>query len=313
MPSGYFRILPLDDCDTNIEGGKFVTCLIEVYYWGWQIRKESGGSWIVNMGADCLNGNSYPSNIYIRKVLLIYMEKRPWLLGIFDNLTGANLIRGSNIDHKNRLALILLDICLEITFKAYLKYCLNINISEKSLKEKLKERKELHKMVKEKTKNIFDEEVWKNIDFYYEMRCDLYHEESNKTLCDSSLNDFYELVEFIIDTLFNLKSKDYVKKTEEILKITENKIEEIKKIPINKIDSRINAIVVSVKEKNPKDAQDLQDYLRKLGYKEVIPIGIINNNLTKWYKHLFYYDSLAKSWTLSDEGERRYQEVTQNI
>lgn len=241
------------------------------------------------------------------------MKSKPWLSGLIDNLTAANLIRGTNIGHKNRLILIILDSCLELTFKTYLQYILNIKISEKNLKEKIKDRTELYKLVSAKTKEIFDDEVWKNIKFYYDLRCDLYHEEATKTLSNQTIDDFYELVEFIIDTLFDIRSKDCVKGVEEILKITKEEIKELKKVPINKIKEKINIILVTVKERAPKDAKELQDYLKKSGYRGMIPIGVINKNLKTWYKHLFYFDDTSKTWLLSDEGERRYLEITKDI
>ena len=41
-------------------------------------------------------------------------KTKPWVAGLIDNLAGSNLIRSTGIQHRNRLALVLLDSGLEI-------------------------------------------------------------------------------------------------------------------------------------------------------------------------------------------------------
>lgn len=123
----------------------------------------------------------------------------------------AKVIRSTGIQHRNRLALVLLDSGLEIAFKNFLEFEKSFNIPEGAMRE----REQLHKIVKKHTS--FDDDVWRRIDFFYKMRCDLYHEESGKTMSDSLLKEFHELVELVIDQLFGVESRKLIPTNKEML------------------------------------------------------------------------------------------------
>lgn len=232
------------------------------------------------------------------------MKVKPWIPGLIDNLVGSNLIRSTTISHKNRLALIVLDSALEIAFKNFLVFEKKFTIP----KDKIKEREQLHRIIKRHT--TFDNEVWSRIDFFYKLRCDLYHEEAEKTLSDPLIEEFHELVEFSIDQLFGIESRKLVLPIKDIFP-SEEQVKTA--IPINRVKEKINVIVVAVKESQPKSAEEVQETLKRMGYRGSLPVGVINNNLKHWYPHLFYFDGAARSWKLSDEGARRYDEIRKTV
>jgi hypothetical protein len=136
---------------------------------------------------------------------------KPWVAGLIDNLAGSNLIRSTGIQHRNRLALVLLDSGLEIAFKNFLEFEKNFNIPKGAMRE----REQLHRIVKKHTS--FDDDIWRRVDFFYKLRCDLYHEESEKTMTDSLIKEFQELVELLIDQLFGIESRKLIPTNKEML------------------------------------------------------------------------------------------------
>ena len=227
---------------------------------------------------------------------------KPWVRGLIDGLTATKLITSTIIPSKNRLALIILDSTLEIAFKDFLLYEKKFEIDKKDLEK----RSQLHKIIKKHTN--FDSEVWDRIDFYYELRCGLYHEESAKTLSDDFINEFYEIVEFIIDDIFDVKSREYVLPIDDVFLS-----EEPKKLDINSFDEIINKLIIAVKSSKSKNAEELKDNLSKMGIKKPIAVKVINKYIKDSYRHLFYFDKQRTVWTLSDAGELRYRELTKDL
>ncbi len=222
----------------------------------------------------------------------------PWINGLIDSLTATRLILNTNIESRNRLALILLDSTLEVSFKNYLSYVKDI---KKLPDNVLKNREELHKIVKRNT--TFGKDIWDSIDYFYDKRNDLYHEDVGKTLPDLSILDFFNLVIFIIDQLFSINSQALIKNPNEVLvKIS------TKKIGINKTKSKIEAIIVAVGYSNKiASSSEIKDILNRLGYKQMLTPSQINTLMkNKYYKHYFYYDRKESTWTLSDVGQDEY-------
>jgi len=223
----------------------------------------------------------------------------PWLRGLLDGISAVNLIRSSTIAHKNRIAIIILDSTLEIAFKNYIENVLNMKNTTKS---KWLSREELNKIVKKKTD--FDPEVWKQVDYFYEIRNSFYHEASEKTVIDDTVNNFQELVEFFIDNLFNIQCSQELPLTQSLLPSDLQP----QKVPINRISEIINVIVVAVAESESKDAVEINEYLKKKGFRGNIANGVISKYLNHHYSHFFYKDSDG-IWRLSDEGKERHKEI----
>ncbi|MEK6890377.1 MAG: hypothetical protein AABX35_04275 [Nanoarchaeota archaeon] len=225
---------------------------------------------------------------------------KPWIRGLIDGLTATKMLNKTILPSKNRLALIILDSTLEIAFKDFLIY------EKKIKKENLEFREKLHKIVKNNTS--FDKEVWDRVEFYYQLRCGLYHEESAKTLSDDYIDEFYEIVEFFIDEIFNIESRKHILSIDDVFSF-----EELKILDINSFDEVINKLIVVIKSTKSKDATDIQDNLSRMGIRKKIEINIINKYIKDAYKHLFYYDNKLTIWTLSDAGELRYKDITKDL
>lgn len=234
----------------------------------------------------------------------------PWLRGLIDGLDASNLIRLSTIPHKNRIALIILDSTLEMSFKNYLENVKKItNIPD----EKWKHREQVIKIVKD---NItFDDETWQQVNYFYKLRVGLYHEDASKTVPDETISNFQELVEFMINQFFNTKSSDLTAIPQNLIPIPHDELlqhAEVKnslsqEIPINKIPEKINVIVVAVKESKSKNPVEINDVLKRKGFRGEISNNTISIYLNSTFSYLFY--KTEDAWILSSEGEKRYDEL----
>jgi len=245
-------------------------------------------------------------------VLLLTEISKPWIRGLVETLTAVKLLRQSLIETKNRQALILLDSALEIGFKNFLIYEKEVKLEKSN--PILQHRDKLHKAVADKTRGLFnekpwtDDEVWKLINFYYEARCDLYHEVAEKTLSDSSINDFYELVSFVLDKLFAIRTKELVLEPIKVLPV-----EGRQPINLSKLKKPIDLFVVAVAHSRSKSAKDVKLALRKLGSKRSFGASKIHSYLFgKSYGHFFLIneDSVIE---LTDRGKIHYKKLAKLI
>src|SRR5207249_872390 len=117
-----------------------------------------------------------------------------------------------------------------------------------------------------KEKMDFDDQVWEDADYFYSLRIGLYHEDSGKTVADEIIENFQELVEFIIDKLFNIKCSDLTSIPESLIPIytttnlSSDKMESVdsdtsfigntvdERIPLDNIQEKINVILVAIAE-----------------------------------------------------------------
>jgi len=149
-----------------------------------------------------------------KDLLKTYSELRkltndiPWLSGIVDNLYLAFYIQKMmNLETQNRITLILIDDALELAFKNYI-----LKVKKFNLPEKTKFREDLHKIVRKH--GNFSDDYWEIINHYYDLRCDLYHEEGEKTISDSDYKNFHTIVLSIIENLFSLEKINFREKLE---------------------------------------------------------------------------------------------------
>jgi hypothetical protein len=240
----------------------------------------------------------------------VYRQK-PWARGLVETLTAVKLLRHSSIETKNRQALILLDSALEIGFKNFLIYEKEIKLEKDN--PVLQYRDKLHKVVAEKTEGLFgegdwsDQKVWKLIGFYYEARCDLYHEIAEKTLSDSSINDFYDLVAFVLDKLFAIYCKDLVPAPLQVLPIEDRPL-----VNLKKLRKPIELIIVAVAHSKSRRPRDVKVALGKLGSKRRLTASQIATYLNN-YSDLFDRDVGTGLIELSDQGLIRYRDLAEVI
>ncbi|HEC75660.1 MAG TPA: ATP-binding protein [Thermoplasmatales archaeon] len=139
------------------------------------------------------------------------IKTSPWSRGILENILAVDAILKTKLENKNRYALILLDSCLEIAFKDYLVWIKKININK--VQERYRER--LHKTIK--NQKIIPNEYWNRIDYYYDLRCKLYHEDATPTITDSDILNLRSLVCDILEKMMGLtfdftKHASFIKK-----------------------------------------------------------------------------------------------------
>lgn len=254
-------------------------------------------------------------------------RKRPWVNGLIDGISAANLIRFSTIPHKNRIAFIILDSTLEIAFKKFLVNVKGIKTIDESV---WRYRDKINKIVSKNTD--FEKEVWEDVDYYYEIRTGLYHEDSEKTVTDELLNEFQELVEFFIDNMFNVICSQLVPVTTSLISFPDQTIEQDQKIgdqttgdqitkqknhsiqmemeangiPINKIRQKIDVLIISIGESTCHNYDEITEMLKRKGFRGNFDKSIIRIYLNNIYKHMFYFD---KYWKLSEVGAAKYKEL----
>jgi hypothetical protein len=227
----------------------------------------------------------------------------PWVRGLADNLAAAKLLLDSTLESRNRLALILLDSALEIGFREYLENVKKITGLDP---EDMKHREKLNKVVR-RNSPITDED-WTRLDFFYQLRCDCYHESASLTMNDSLIGEFYTLVSSIIDLLFDVTISAYVPTQAEIIGKPAGPLA----IPISAAATDVEEIVIALFDGPLKTTKDIVEKLKQKGSRRsMTPSNISSRMADAKYRHLFY--KAADGWTLSDAGRDRFFEVFSRV
>jgi len=230
----------------------------------------------------------------------------PWLRGIIDTLVGADLLCGSAIPHRNRLAVILIDSAFETACRSYLQHKVKIKLTESH-----KHRENLISTMKSKLNGI-DPAVWDNINFYYEnVRCDFYHESAGKTITDWAILDYRDTVEFVIDTAFETKVRPLVEQ-QLVTAQTVDKAEAVAVEPghaINVVDAkdRTTKVLVAVGSVGPKSVEEVNDFFKREGDSLRLKPEEFTSVLARHSgsKKLFYFDKIDRCWKLSKLGRKK--------
>jgi hypothetical protein len=228
--------------------------------------------------------------------------------GIVDTLVGAELLRASAIPHRNRLAVILIDSALETACRAFLQHKHKVKLSDAH-----KHRDNLIATVKAKLPTI-DSDVWANINFYYEeIRCDFYHKSAGKTITDTTLLDYRDTVEFVVEEAFG----DSVRRMVE-LALEEatapgpaQAASEDTGIHVSAATSRVDKVLLAVAHEQPKRVEDVNEFFKREGEGLRLKAPEFTNILARndGSKKLFYFDRQAKRWTLSGLGKFRLKQL----
>lgn len=227
-------------------------------------------------------------------------EKKPWMRGIVDNLYAADLIGQTVLQNRNRIRLILLDTALEVAFKNYLQYELKDNIT---IDKKLT-RQNLEKVMKSKTK--FQDDTWRSVEYFYGIRCDLYHEHAGKTLMDSDINDFHKLVLYMVNFLFDIPSQIWDIEPRSLLTSQKTKLY----LPINKLKI-IEKIIYVVWLYGLKDSTEIQNALKSVGCRNPPKPTIITTYIkSPSYTHFFV--KKEEHICLTQEGENELSALVEN-
>jgi hypothetical protein len=230
-------------------------------------------------------------------------REKPWLHGIVDTLVGARLLATSQIPHRNRLAVIMLDSAFETACRAYLKYVANIRLEEAH-----KRREALVKTVKAKLVEV-DSEVWDSIDFYYEeIRNDLYHQTSSQTITNEALLDYQETVEFVIDSAFGVASAQLADAALASLQpeepVPSSQIGGPHPALVTGIPDKADKLVLAVGQLSPKTYLEVNEFFSQQGDRTKVSsdefTSILGRNSGS--KRHFYYNRESKRWQLSALG-----------
>ena len=226
--------------------------------------------------------------------------------GVVDTLVGSELLRGSAIPHRNRLAVILIDSAFETACRAFLQHKAKIKLGDSH-----KHRDNLISTMKSKLKAI-DSEVWDNINFYYEeIRCDFYHQSAGKTITETAVLDYRDTVEFVIDNAFGMKVRPLVEEqlvaAQTIDAADDGMVGSGPTIHVAETRDRTTKVLLAVAAVSPKSADDVNGYFRREGE----PLRLKPEEFTtvlarnSGSKKLFYFDREARCWKLSKLGRNR--------
>lgn len=234
------------------------------------------------------------------------------MTGVIDTLVGSELLRGSAIPHRNRLAVILIDSAFETACRAFLQHKAKIKPGDSH-----KHRDNLISTMKSKLKEI-DSEVWDSINFYYEeIRCDFYHQSAGKTITDTAVLDYRDTVEFVIDTAFATKVRPLVEQqlvaAWTIDTADDGIVNSGPTIHVTDTTDRTTKVLIAVAAVGPKSVDEVNAYFRREGEPlRLKPEGfttILARNSGS--KKLFYFDHEARCWKLSKLGRKRLDAASQ--
>lgn len=235
----------------------------------------------------------------------------PWIAGIVDTLVGARVLLGTNIPHRNRLAVILMDTAFETACRAFLKHKKRVKLTDAH-----KSRETLIKTTRGNLKDI-DDAVWENVAYYYEeIRNDLYHESAGKTITDAALLDYQDTVEFVVGRALDVSVSPMVSAEIERLKQTAaleaSQVGAVAAPGLRGISDRISKVVVGVAAVHPSSAEDLNEYFKREGDSLRLKPAEFTNLLARnsGSKRFFYYSKQQKTWQLSAAGQFKLSEIS---
>jgi histidine kinase/DNA gyrase B/HSP90-like ATPase len=133
-------------------------------------------------------------------------QDKPWTTGLLESVIAVDWILKQHFDQRNRIALILLDSTLEITFKEYLVNESGVIYNDARLLSLFSNRHQVHQEIRKYVK--IAKTVWGKIDHYYQMRCQLIHRRASVAVSDTDIAGFKDTVQRVLKKLFKLKFGD---------------------------------------------------------------------------------------------------------
>lgn len=130
-------------------------------------------------------------------------RQKPWTIGIYEGLVGADIMRKQKLSTRNRQALVLIDTTLEIAMKDYLVHESGHYYPDGELEKIMKTRNRVHQEVRKYIS--FDDDFWKKINWFYSLRCKLVHERATADLSDEILDDFEAAAQLMLSKLHAIK------------------------------------------------------------------------------------------------------------
>ncbi|MBS1717793.1 MAG: ATP-binding protein [Armatimonadetes bacterium] len=130
-------------------------------------------------------------------------QKKPWVRGLYEGISVADLILKTHLAQKNRFALISIDSTIEIAFKEYLVNESNTYYTDTQLLQIFAKR---HLVVAEIKKYVsLSQDQERKLKYYNDIRNKLIHERASVSISDSDIEAFRKLVEGLLTKLFGIK------------------------------------------------------------------------------------------------------------
>jgi len=132
-------------------------------------------------------------------------EAKPWTVPAYEGIIAVETIKKQKtLSQKNRLVLIILDSTMEIAFKDYLAHDINQPMSESKLSGLFNNRIDVHKEVS-KTIATSDLNLWKRLDYFFKMRCELIHKRASVNVSDEDIAKFQDSCEKLLNKMYSLQ------------------------------------------------------------------------------------------------------------
>lgn len=129
-------------------------------------------------------------------------DQKPWVKGLYGGVAAAQLIYGSALEERNRIALIVLDSTLEIGFKEYLVNEVAGGISDGRLRTLFEKRHLVEQEIR--THVLISNQTLGRIRYYYNLRCDLIHRRANTSVSEDDVEKYASLVQRLLNQMFGL-------------------------------------------------------------------------------------------------------------
>ncbi|MCG8606014.1 hypothetical protein MJD09_13610, partial [bacterium] len=131
-------------------------------------------------------------------------HEKPWTRGLYESIIADRIISGQTaLTQRNRVSLIILDSTLEIAFKDFLAFGVRDPLGGDKLRDLFKDRIAVHREV---SRHLFHgKKIWKQIEYFYKLRCDLIHKKTSALISDDDLNDFRDIVMKVLSEAFKIR------------------------------------------------------------------------------------------------------------
>ena len=130
------------------------------------------------------------------------LQEKPWTLGLLEAIAAVDLIRRQKLQTKNRIALLLLDSCFEISLKEFIVHTPNLSLGKRTLEQIFQNRDEVIKLVKQKV--TFTQATLTKIGHFYRLRNKLVHEKATGDVTDDEIANYLATVQQALSSLFGL-------------------------------------------------------------------------------------------------------------
>jgi len=185
----------------------------------------------------------------------------PWALGLIEALKCVGVIRASNLQTKNRLAMLMLDSTLEIAIRQYLTNVKKITLDEKQHRH----RDTLIKIAKGHIK--LEDEVWDHLNYFWTTRNPQYHQEANVVVTDVVFEEFQDVVSHVLRILYGIESHPFLTlEPSELFAVDARP----NTVGFAKLKSKTEIVIAAVSSGDLKGPNDLKQMLKKLGIKKKI-------------------------------------------